>query len=232
MNHDEAHLLAHEKAIADMTAESYLLGDLSDTEADAFERHYFDCRVCADTIRAGAGMFAAGRVVAMEAPVPQLLPVPEPLPAPLPFRQRARHWMSTAAAAVLAFVIGASAFRSVPATGLAMMEVADPHGVITGVMRGPADVELIHFEANRPAEIIMTPTVPSESQYRAYRLELRDGAEKVLQALDLTPAQALREEGVPVLLRALPAGRYVLVILGVRKEGNRPEFARKSVVVQ
>jgi hypothetical protein len=233
MNHDEAHLRAHEKAIADMTAESYLLGDLSDSDADAFEKHYFDCSVCSDTIRAGAAMFAAGREVVIERDIAGPLPVPEPLPAPLPFRQRAKQWMSVAAAAMLSFVIGAGFFRPPappPIPLLASMEVADPHGSIAGVMRGPEDVELIHFEGNRAAEIIIF--TPSQLRYPAYRLELRDGSEKVLHRLDLSPKQALHDDGVPVLLRALPAGRYVLVILGVRKEGNHPELARKSVVVQ
>jgi hypothetical protein len=239
MNHDEAHVRAHEKAIADMTAESYLLGDLSDTEADAFERHYFDCRVCADTIRAGAAMFAAGReAVIEERHIPEPLPVPappaasEPLRAPLSFRQRAKHWMSVAAAAVLAFAIGTQAPWFRPESALPMIEVAYPSGVVTDVMRGPEDEKIvIRFEGKRPGEVIFT-NIPPEPPYPAYVLELRDGSDKVLHAVDLTARQALHEDGVPVLLRALPAGRYFLAIRGVRKDGNRPELAGMSVVVQ
>jgi anti-sigma factor RsiW len=230
MNHDETHVRAHEKAIAEMTAEGYLLGDLSDAEADAFERHYFDCRVCADTIRAGIAMFATGREVAKETPVPE--PLLAPLPAPLPFIKRAPQWLSVAASAVLAFFIGTQAtlFRHAPA--LAVMEVADPGGAITGVMRGPEDDKLvIQFAGERPVEVVITNT-PPQPQYPAYLLELRDGSGKVLHSVDLTAQQALHDDGVPVLLRALPAGRYFLAILGVRKEGNRTELAGKSIVVQ
>jgi hypothetical protein len=232
MNHDEAHMIAHQTAIAEQTAERYLLGDLSDAEADAFERHYFDCRVCGDTIRAGATMFAAGREVAGEAAEPFPVsdaPSPAPQAAVLPFRPRAQQWMSVAAAAVLAFVLGTQ-FRPTPSPGLPPLEIAAPGGAITGVTRAADDDLIVHFEGQQPVEVVITPDPQPECP--EYWVEVRDASGKVLHAVAVSPRQARHIDGVPVLLRALPAGRYVLAILGVREDGNRPVLARRNVVVQ
>jgi len=233
MNHDEAHITAHEKAIAEQTAESYLLGDLPDAEADAFESHYFDCRVCADTIRAGAAMFAAGKEVARELapPFPESDPrLPSPAPVVVPFAQRPRQWMSVAAAAVLSFVLGGQFFRSPVVTALPILEIAAPGGSITGITRAAEDDLIVHFDGQRPVEVVITSD-PDEV-YPEYRVELRDAAGKVVHASAVSPQLALHIDGLPVLLRALPAGRYVLAVRGVRKDGNHPVVATRSVVVQ
>ena len=51
----------HEQALNHLSAAAYLLGDLTSEECDEFEQHFFNCRSCADDIRAGVLMFAAGR---------------------------------------------------------------------------------------------------------------------------------------------------------------------------
>jgi hypothetical protein len=56
----------HSEAIETHAAESYLLGDLVDPQRDAFEEHYFDCRICAETVRAGATLLASGHEVVKE----------------------------------------------------------------------------------------------------------------------------------------------------------------------
>jgi len=231
MNHDEAHYQAHEKAIANLTAESYLLGDLSDAEAEAFEKHYFDCRVCSDTIRAGAAMFAIGREVVVDPiPEPQPIPAPAPVPAPLPFRKIAPRWMALAASAMLAFLAGTQSplFQTATAA-LPVMEIAIPVGTIDSVMRGLEDEKIdVRFERDQSIEIVITTT----QRFPKYRMVLTDESKKVLKSSDLTPKQALREDGFAVLLRALPAGRYFLALQGVRKDGNPQHIVGKAIVVQ
>ncbi len=41
----------HDEAIATVAAERYLLGELSSTEREDFEEHYFSCPICAEGIR-------------------------------------------------------------------------------------------------------------------------------------------------------------------------------------
>jgi hypothetical protein len=46
----------HPDAVKGKLAEGYLLGDLTDQQRDAFERHYFGCPACA--IEVGAMLLA------------------------------------------------------------------------------------------------------------------------------------------------------------------------------
>lgn len=226
MNHDQQHIEAHEKAIAEMTAERYLLNELNDADAEAFERHYFDCRICADTVRAGLTMFAAGRELVEEKPA---APVPQPLPAPLPFRKRLSQWVPAAAAAALASVVTLQVARP-PAPP--MLQIATPSGgVITSVTRASQSDLPIRFEEQRPVEIVITPS-PSDLKYPQYRVEIRDTAGKVLEAVPVEPGQAGHEDGLVVLLSPLPAGRYLVALMGVREDGNHPDIAKRHVVVQ
>ncbi|HWW60504.1 MAG TPA: hypothetical protein VN181_03970 [Thermoanaerobaculia bacterium] len=64
-----------------------------------------------------------------------------------------------------------------------------------------------------------------ETQYTAYQWELLDASGKVIKAHDVS----VEEANNPILFSLsgpLPAGRYVLVVRGVREGGNRPEVAR------
>jgi hypothetical protein len=232
MTHDEAHAAAHEKAIADYTAESYLLDELSDAEAEAFEQHYLDCRVCSATIRAGEAMFAAGKQVVREDWVSKDKPGPDPEPVVLPFRKRIQQWVPSVAAAALAIVLVLQYFQPtpVPEPQYQVMEIAVPAGAITSVTRAAEADLLIHFEGQRPVEVVIMPS--RDRVYPRYQVELSDASGKVLHVLAVSPGQARHIDGVPVLLRALPTGRYVLAIQGVREDGNRLDIAGRNVVVQ
>lgn len=48
--------MTHEQAVSALAAERYLLGEMSESERDAFEDHYFSCVLCAEEVRAGAIM--------------------------------------------------------------------------------------------------------------------------------------------------------------------------------
>lgn len=204
-----------------MAAEGYLLGDLSETERNAFEEHYIDCPVCAETVWTGTAMFAAGPEAVRDEQklISRVAKV-------LPFRRRVQQSLSFAAAAAIAFVLGGVSF---PPPAPAMMELVSLGGAIAGVMRGPADDLEIHFDGKHRMEVLIYGV---DAGYRRYFVELRDASGKVLKALDLTPQQAQSGDGTSVLLRPLPAGRYVLAIVGVRKEGNRLDLAERNIVVR
>jgi hypothetical protein len=69
--------MTHEQAIGALAAERYLLEEMTETERDDFEAHYFSCAACADDVRLGAVLregvrstpsersAAAGRVVSV-----------------------------------------------------------------------------------------------------------------------------------------------------------------------
>lgn len=213
----------HQQAIESEAAAAYLLGDLSVAERDAFEEHYFDCIVCGDTVRAGAAMFAAGREVSKSV---------KREPAVLRFRERFQRPMAWAAAASFAVVVG---YQSVIIPSIRTL-AAPP--VIEAVRtqdlpadtRGSNDDVVIHFHGK---PVVLYGDIPPERPFPLYVFEIRAASGKVLGATDVSGKQARSSESIFLTVYPLPVGRYVLAIVGVRKEGNRPEVVRQwSVVVQ
>jgi len=45
--------MTHDEAVTDGATERYILEEMSDEEREEFEKHYFDCAVCAEDVKAG-----------------------------------------------------------------------------------------------------------------------------------------------------------------------------------
>jgi hypothetical protein len=60
--------MEHKDAIRLQAAERYLLGELSDTERDEFEQHFFACSICGQEVRAGAIFQENARALFREQP--------------------------------------------------------------------------------------------------------------------------------------------------------------------
>jgi anti-sigma factor RsiW len=58
--------MTHEEAVRTQAVERYLLRELSDSDLDAFEEHYFSCPECAEEVRAGAVFTASARALLAE----------------------------------------------------------------------------------------------------------------------------------------------------------------------
>ncbi len=212
--------MSHEEAITNQVAASYLLGDLSAAERDAFEEHYFDCRICAEDVRAGAAMFATGREVAANAEEVR--------------RFRPLKWAASgAAAAALTMVVGYQSVIIPRVQSLAappVMEVLQPKPLISGETRGEQTPEQeVRFTGDE--RYVLYRDIPLEHPFPRYQFQLRTIAGKVLATSDVPLDLIGSPDAVPMSLRPLPAGRYVLATLGVRKDGSRSEVDRLNVVV-
>lgn len=91
----------HAEATATQATERYLLGELNADETSAFEEHYFDCRLCADDVRAGLAFFEGGRKLVreereQERPIAPVAKIDE--------HPRWRRWIPAAAAAMFAYL--------------------------------------------------------------------------------------------------------------------------------
>jgi len=203
-----------------MAVEAYLLGDLSEEQRDAFEVHYIDCPICAEAVWAGTKMFAAGRE-AVKSPERKVIPFP-------------KRWITArAVAAALAVVVGIQGFVIYLLRRPPLMEFMAPGIFITGTTRaGVNDIPPLHFQGDEPVKVSVE--IVSDTPYPSYRLELRDPSGKSLFVFHATDEQVRSQEGeaLSFLLRPLPAGRYVLSIEGVRKDGNRLPIDSKVIVVQ
>lgn len=104
----------HTAFVENLASERYLLDEMSETEREAFEAHFFECAECADDVRAGGLMregaaagFASSRQLAPVATFPAPKPsMSREVPAPVArawYRSSALPW---AVAATLAVVVG------------------------------------------------------------------------------------------------------------------------------
>src|ERR1700740_2604808 len=64
----------HDVVVRQKMTERYLLDELGPGQRDEFEEHLFDCRECADDVRAGATFVEHSKVVLAESPTPALAP--------------------------------------------------------------------------------------------------------------------------------------------------------------
>jgi anti-sigma factor RsiW len=192
---------------AQQLAERYFLGELTDTEAEAFEAHYFDCASCAEYVRETQMLFDVGRAVAHAnkgAPVIQIDEV----------RRRRRQWIPAAVAAMLVIAVAVPLWIWPPAPEPSV-ESLEPRRVEFSPSR--AETDALVFKAGEP--ILLEIAAPEEA-LEGDQAGIRNAETHDLIAPALTLTQA-KVDG-PFLLqpRELPAGRYEVVI--ERVDGNRP----------
>jgi anti-sigma factor RsiW len=198
--------MTHNEAVHTLAAERYLLEEMSETERDRFEEHYFDCEECADEVRLGSRVRdevrAGGAVTAAKT-----------IPFVKPETRRARWQPMTAipwaAAAALALMVGYQNLVTVP--GLRGM--AAPQAVTPVTLRGATRGALpqVHVVPGQ-AFVALTADVAADAP-GGLAYVLRDASGTTVVS-GVAPAP---RAGVPFML-LLPAqslarsGEYVLVI--------------------
>ncbi len=60
----------HSEAANGHAVERYLLGEMTETEAESFELHFFECTVCTEELAAGALLMENARALPAEEPAP------------------------------------------------------------------------------------------------------------------------------------------------------------------
>src|SRR4051794_14516481 len=91
--------MEHAEALESHAADLYVLGELSEADAEAFEGHYFDCVECADEVRLGTKLLDDGRAMLREDQAAKVVPIAS--------RRSFNVWMPAAVAAMLVILIGA-----------------------------------------------------------------------------------------------------------------------------
>ncbi|HVR39245.1 MAG TPA: zf-HC2 domain-containing protein [Thermoanaerobaculia bacterium] len=204
--------MEHQKAIESMAAERYVLGELTEEETNDFEEHYFDCRECAESVRNGAKFIDSGKAVVKKAVAPR--------------RWRLAWAAPSAVAAMMTVFAGYQQFVQMPRM-VALVAVEMPGKTWeppTRAVKPEADVIVFHGDE----AVTRGVAVPPEPKYPSYRYFIRDESGKTFGE---TKVKALKDYAV-VAIRPLPAGRYEMVIQGVREDGNHPEVISYPFVVR
>jgi hypothetical protein len=199
--------------------ERYMLGDLSVSEVEEYERHFFDCPQCSEELRALTIFQENARAVFAEqdlAPVPAGVTVPESAASwwrgfsPFWYRQ----WAVALGALLIGIFAGYVAFRSSErAQAISMFPI---------------------YSEARGEETVVSPAAGSkfyllyldtswEGVYTQYRAELRDASGTEKTTIPATPTGDTISMLIPT--HQLAAGKYVLVVMG-SGAGKETELAR------
>jgi len=198
--------------------ERYVLGDLSVSEIEEFERHFFDCPQCSEELRTMA-MFQDNARAVFAGRDPR--PIAASQPAPAMEAPRASWWN---------FKI------FVPA--LALLAIAAFGGYEAGQRRAaPAPQAVAEFPlyaAARGEETVIAPPSGAkfytlymdktwDRDYPAYRASFITGGAEKFSVLLAAPAPG---QSIHILIpaAALPSGRYTLIVSAGGEEVARYPF--------
>jgi len=211
--------MEHTEAVNANAAERYLLRELTETEADSFEDHFFECRACGEEVREGTRMLEALREVVREdrKTAPPVVVSFEPRP-PL------RTWLPAAVAAVL--VVGFGLWWIVPRPTQQDFTQDFTPLYLGGNSRGASDQPVVHVGHKN---LLLQVDVTSPEPFPRYALTVRDSRGKPLATKSVAASET--ENAVILLLRELPAGSYEVVIEGVREDGKRSKIAMRPFQV-
>jgi hypothetical protein len=221
-------MLDHQEAVRSKAVERYLLGQMSDSETESFELHFFECEECAGELRTGAVFVENARQVFRERPAAA--------PASSPSRGRGRwSWLTGpwtgpafAATAFASLVLAAATFyqgafllpelRRQVSQANTLQSV--PEFTFTGATRGEAPSIAVPSGALYFALHIDLP----DNSFSSYRCELSSGQGPARFSVDSRPPRAGDPLTILVPARALASGSYTLSVHGLRDSGSGPEI--------
>jgi Putative zinc-finger len=217
--------MEHNEAQQNEAVDRYLLNEMSEAEADAFEAHFFDCSRCAEEVRAGSRMITAGQAAARRESA-KVVPIRRPF----------LTYLASAASVVFALLAANAYLRVIPplrqqlaTAAQPAMEVVPYDSVSVATSRsGGEESKVIAIPVAKPATLYLNAA--PDPEIARYDIELRkdDGKVSLRSTASVTP-----EQSITLLLRSLPAGSYVLAIHGVRTDGNRTgDAAQYTLKVQ
>jgi len=215
----------HSEVTQQMIVEKYLLDELSPEAREEFEAHFFECRECAEDLRAGAVLIENVKASLAEKTAAE--------PARAPERAGERSgwlaWLRPAlvlpALAVLAGVIVYQNLVSYPQ--LKMVANAPqvlPWASVSVSARG-ANTPVI---TTHPGDgFLLFVNVPPDDRYSSYIAQLRDPSGKVDWSLGI-PAST--DDSYPVHVPAAPRadGTYRLIVQGVTGAGEKTEIGQTA----
>jgi hypothetical protein len=215
----------HEHAITRKIAEQYVFGELSETDANAFEEHFFDCGDCAEDVRDEMQMLESGRDVVRDEPRKTESPRTATV-VPIGSRRRRTWWIPAAAAAMLVVALGVPMLRrgdSAPSMQLAHELQLD------GLTRAASEPQPAVTVPQGEALLLYVDVAPQDGAVR-YDITVRGSDGRTVGTRSVTSEQTTQP--VALVLSKLPAGTYEVVTEGVRSGGMRAATATQSFTIR
>jgi hypothetical protein len=217
----------HSEAVQQMTAERYLLGELTPELRDAFEEHAFDCPECSLDLRAGAAFVNEAKN--------QLPGLIAPSLAPAKPAAKKRDWFiwlrpafAAPAFAVLLGVIGVQNLATIPTLRSAasqprLLPWVSFHAGTRGAAHTPVP-------ADRKQGAVLLMDLPQNSGFTSYIFDLYDPQSKRFwtQTVAAPSENSTEDRTISLLIpgAGLQQGSYTLAISGVSSPSGRTEIDR------
>jgi hypothetical protein len=230
----------HIEAVSSGAVERYLLGQLSATESEEFEQHFFDCSECASELRAGAIFEENARSVFLDGDSEadrSLAKTPDaaqPKSAWIWWWQRPWRMAPALAGVVLAAIAGYQAWVVIPGLRGQLNAALAPQPVVSHVLppvsRGDSRVLEVP-QGSRFYTIYMDPTW--EGSFAAYECSVVD--ESGAARFNLQLPAPLPGKPIEILMArsSIPSGRYSVVIRNAPETGKpEAELARYALILK
>ena len=224
MNHD---VVARQK----MT-EKYLLDELDPAQRDAFEEHIFDCRDCANDVRAGAMFVEQSKIVLAEDAELVSARVPAVAPAEQP-----RGWFAwlrpALAVPVMALLLAVVGYQNLVTYPQLQAALKQPH------VLAMASVNLGTWGAGGPSitaaqgkGFLLFLRIPPDGVYDHYTADLINPAGKLEWSLTIPASSGQDQWPVQVPGANREAGTYTVAVHGVSATGESTDKGKASFELQ
>lgn len=214
-----ARVMEHEEAIKSLAAERYLLGELSESDREAYEEHLFSCPPCFEQVKAGTEFVGHLRRIGVEEPVADVAP-------PRWAHSLLSMLRPAPAFALAAFLLaGTSLYQNMITIQMLKAPQVESRYMVMEPNRGNSVVK-----APRNSRIRLAMEFGHTKEFASYEAQIQTADGKVKHTVSrLQPSQDMIE--FSLYAGTLKPGKYVLVVLG-RDGDSMQELARNPFTMQ
>jgi anti-sigma factor RsiW len=204
-------IMSHDQAVSSHAAERYVVGELSGSERESFEGHYFDCPDCFEQIRTDGRLMAEflGHAREVLDPEPEKSWLAQMLGD---LRRPAPVFVS----ALLLCALGIGVYQQSVITNARAPQVEQHYDLVAA--KGAVQPLKVSRKARLGLNVVFSPG----SEFTSYRAQIVNESGKVVRTVLLPESLS---DSVTITLQAatLQAGRYSLVIQGITSSGAANE---------
>ena len=207
----------HELSIKMQAADKYLLGELSPSEREAFEQHFFECPECAEEIRLGFYFKDNANAVFREEAQPAYRPVRSAKPRDWFAWMRPMVMAPVAVCLVLALFSGYQSAVTIPALRARVGQLERPRVLTSNVVLAPssrASVPSIAVSSDEQFFLLSLAVVAARPAER-YQCDLRSESGRTIWTLPVPRLDPDTNLSLLIPASEVPAGYYDAVILAV-----------------
>lgn len=231
--------MEHQDALREMSAERYLLGELTGESREIFEEHLFACPLCAADVKAGVAFLQGARA---ELAVPARS---QTAATALKSNRNGERWRQLLSPVWLVPALAASlvavAYQSavvLPALHQQIAQADSPAIMNNLVLTGGATRggSTLHVSAPAHGSFLLSVDIPAQSVYAAYLCSLYSPSGALVWHGSVTPQQANDTVLIRVPSSVTQAGENALLVQGVRQGSpagaKLDDLARHSFVLE